>query len=83
MSLLARYVGDKHRFDFDTRKPLRGYTVCDLGLSYTFDNGLHLRFSAKNIFDTTIKYPSPPYTYIEDYRATKGRSLIFSIVWGM
>ena len=83
VSLLARYVGDKHRFSFDTRKPLRGYTTCDLGLSYAFDNGLHLRFSAKNIFDATIKYPSPPYTYIEDYSAMKGRAFIFSMVWGL
>jgi len=82
-SILARYVGDKHRFDFDTRKPLKRYTVCDFGLSYIFASGMNLRFSAKNIFDTTVKYPAPPYTYINDYPAFKGRTYTFTLAWGL
>lgn len=81
VSLSARYVGKKCRFDFDTRKPLKSYSQCDFGLFYTLSDTFHFSLSAKNILDARIKYPSPPYTYVEDYLAMKGRSFIFSLVW--
>ncbi len=81
VSFLARYVGKKRRFDFDAREPLKSYSQCDFGLLYAPSNTLRFGLGAKNIFDVRIKYPSPPYTYIEDYVAMRGRSFIFSLVW--
>ncbi|MCK4586193.1 MAG: TonB-dependent receptor, partial [Gammaproteobacteria bacterium] len=56
-----RYVGERQRESIDARDELEGYQVVDLAASSSnvVVNGFTLRAGVKNLFDETIKYPSP------------------------
>ncbi len=82
-SFVTRYVGKKERYSIDPRKKLDDYIQCDMALNFLFNKSAKAQLSVKNIFDADIRYPSPPFTYINDYPAMKGRTFIFSIVWGL
>lgn len=77
LSEVVRYVGSKDRESGDTRKPLDAYMTMDLALQYkNLRHNYNVTFGIKNIFDATVTYPSPPNTYIEDYRQASRTFLI-------
>ena len=69
LSTVVKYVGSKERESEDTREKLKSYSTFDASLHYedpVYDYSL--TFSARNIFDATVKYPSANRTYRDDYR---------------
>lgn len=79
VSGLVKHVGEKYRVSGDTRDNVPSHTTFDTTLKYknrTYD--YDLVFSIKNIFDTTVKYPSPVDTYTEDY-TQEGRTFLVTI----
>lgn len=79
LSGIAKYVGAKERVDGDTRDKVEAYSTLDSALSYRnkkYDYTLAL--SLKNIFDATVKFPSPPKTYSEDYEQ-EGRNFLIAL----
>lgn len=79
ISGIAKYVGAKKRVSADTREKLKAYSTLDTSLQYKnkkYDYTLAL--SLKNIFDTEVKYPSPPNTYSEDYEQ-EGRNFLIAL----
>lgn len=80
LSSIAKYVGSKKREAKDNRKDLSDYSTLDASLHYKNKKyNYSLTLSAKNIFDTTIKHPSPCYTYSDDYTQDK-RSFLITFV---
>jgi iron complex outermembrane receptor protein len=78
LSTVAKYVSSKKRESEDSRQKLGDYTTVDASLHYknpTYDYSLTL--SAKNIFDATLKHPSAPGTYQDDYRQ-EGTNFLFT-----
>lgn len=68
ISGLAKYVGSKTRVSGDTRDKLDIYSTLDAALKYrNKEHKYTITLSIKNIFDATVKYPSPPKTYSNDY----------------
>ena len=81
-SLVARYVGEKRRLDGDARKALGDYTKVDATLRYEDPKADYtVMLSVKNLFDTDIRFPSVPNSYIEDY-TQEGRTLMFTFKKG-
>ncbi len=77
LSEVVKYVGSKDRDSGDTRKPLNAYMTMDLALQYkNLRHNYNITFGIKNIFDATVTYPSPPNTYIEDYKQESRTFLI-------
>ena len=78
LNLIGKYVGDKKRLPSDNRDKLKSWATLDLGFNYkSFKNGFDINFIVKNIFDADVRYPSEPYTYMEDYRQ-EGRGFMIS-----
>ncbi|MDD5372283.1 MAG: TonB-dependent receptor plug domain-containing protein [Sulfurimonas sp.] len=68
LSGIAKYVGSKDRVPTDTRGKAEAYSTVDTSLSYKDKKyDYTLTFSIKNIFNANVTFPSPPYTYIDDY----------------
>ena len=79
LSGIAKYVGEKDRVLNDTRDSLEAYTTVDAAIQYNNDkHDFKLTLSAKNIFDASVKLPSPPNTYSEDY-AQEQRNFLIAI----
>ena len=61
----------------DVRPKVKSYTTLDTSLNY---KNIHYNYSVnvslKNIFDTDIRYPSPPNTYADDYAQERRTFLI-------
>lgn len=78
LSALAKYVGSKERKAEETREKLDAYTTLDLSAHYKNKKyNYSLLFSAKNIFNADIRYPSLPNTYVEDY-TQEGRNFLIT-----
>ncbi|BDY12108.1 TonB-dependent receptor plug domain-containing protein [Hydrogenimonas cancrithermarum] len=80
-SLIGKYVGSKERTTYDYREKLDSYATLDMTFGYAHANDLTLRLSVKNLFDATVKYPSPPYNYDEDF-IQEGRKIIVTLTKG-
>ncbi len=79
IGMIGQYVGSKERVWYDYREKLDPYATLDLTIGYhDRRSGLRLQLSAKNIFDTTVKYPSPPYNYDDDF-TQEGRTVMFTL----
>ncbi|MDA3907730.1 MAG: TonB-dependent receptor plug domain-containing protein, partial [Sulfurimonas sp.] len=79
LSGVAKYVGSKERVSGDNRDKLDAYYTLDSSLNYRnkkYDYVIAL--SLKNIFDATVKYPSPPNTYSQDYEQ-EGRNFLITL----
>ncbi|WP_428739804.1 TonB-dependent receptor plug domain-containing protein [Sulfurimonas sp.] len=79
LSSVGKYVGSKERMPEDTREKLPAYATLDAALKYKnrmYDFDVSL--SVKNIFDATVKYPSAPRTYTEDY-LQEGRNFLITL----
>jgi len=72
-----KYVGSKDRMSTDVRPKVKSYTTLDTSLNY---KNIHYNYSVnvslKNIFDTDVRYPSPPNTYADDYAQERRTFLI-------
>lgn len=66
-SISGRYSGSKIREVNDSREPLKAYLVTDVSVGYKLKDIGEIQLSAKNIFNQTVKYPSEPSTYTDDY----------------
>ncbi len=76
---IGKYVGSKERVWYDYRKKLDSYATLDLTVGYhDRRSGLRLQLSAKNLFDATVKYPSPPYNYDDDF-TQEGRTVMLTL----
>ncbi|WP_200763933.1 TonB-dependent receptor plug domain-containing protein [Nitrosophilus alvini] len=77
-SLTGKYVGSKERVYYDNRDELDPYYCFDTSLRYrNYKKKYTLQFSVKNMFNNSIKYPSEPYTYYDDY-PQEGRNYMFT-----
>ena len=81
-SLSYHYIGNKGRFNFDTRARLKDFNIVDIAFSYRPKRELELIIALRNITDSHAKYPAPPYTYVNDYPYTRGREILLSIKKG-
>ena len=78
LSSIAKHVGSKDRNYGDERDKVDSYTTLDAALRYNnIKYNYTLTFSAKNIFDTDVAYPSPSNSYEDDY-SQEGRTLFIS-----
>lgn len=79
LSSVAKYVSSKDRVSSDTRKKLKAYSTLDATLNYkNIKYDYNVMFSAKNIFDSDVRYASKNKTYIQDYRQ-EGRNFLITI----
>jgi iron complex outermembrane receptor protein len=79
ISSIAKYVGSKKRVSGDTRDALDAYSTIDTSLNYKNRKyNYTVALSLKNIFDATVKYPSPPNTYSNDYEQ-EGRNFLITL----
>jgi iron complex outermembrane receptor protein len=79
LSGLAKYVGSKEREPGDTRAKLEAYSTLDTSINYKNKKyNYTIALSLKNIFDATVKYPSAPNTYTEDYEQ-EGRNFLITL----
>ncbi len=79
LSTTGRYIGSKSRMHNDTRESVDAYSAFDVAINFhDADSGLRLTASIKNLFDTDIRYPAPPNTYINDYPQA-GRNFVVSM----
>ncbi|MEN4046032.1 TonB-dependent receptor [Sulfurimonas sp. NWX367] len=68
LSATAKYVSSKERVETDLRPKLKGYMTLDTAVNYkNIQYGYTLNVSVKNLFDTDVRYPSSPNTYVNDY----------------
>ncbi len=75
----GQYVGSKERVWYDYRSKLGSYTTVDLSAGYhDWRSGLRIQLALKNIFDATVKYPSPPYNYDNDF-TQEGRTVMLTV----
>jgi len=60
-SILYRHVGERSRAVFDERDDLSAYNTVDFSASiyHLWHQGIKLRVGISNLFDTSIRYPSP------------------------
>jgi len=80
LSSIIKYTGSKDRVSEDSREKVKAYTTLDLALQY--DNTKYdykLTLSAKNVTNETVKFPSPPDTYYEDY-LQESRNFLITVV---
>ncbi len=80
-SVIYYHIGKKNRFYFDPRKPLSGYDRVDLALNYSFNPEFEAQLAVKNLFESKIKQPSIPNSYLEDYPQMSEREFVFSLRW--
>ena len=79
LSGIAKHVSAKDRTEGDSRDKVPAYTTVDTTLNYNnYKYDYQITLSVKNIFDADVRYPSPPNTYIEDYRQ-EGRNFLLAI----
>ncbi|MDQ1244916.1 MAG: outer rane receptor for ferrienterochelin and colicin, partial [Campylobacterota bacterium] len=79
LSGVVKYVGSKDRVFGDTREKVKAYSSVDSSLYYKDPRYNYcVTLSIKNMFNTSITYPSPPNTYIEDY-AQEGRTFLVTL----
>ncbi len=79
LSGVAKYVGSKERVSGDTRDTLKAYSTLDTSINYKnkkYDYMIAL--SLKNVFDATVKFPSPLNTYSNDYKQ-EGRNFLIAM----
>lgn len=77
LSGVAKYVGEKERIDGDTREKVKAYSTLDTSLRYkNHKYNYSLTLSVKNIFNSTVTYPSAMNTYSEDYAQERRNFLI-------
>lgn len=68
LSTVAKFVGSKSRVFGDTREKVKAYSTFDTAMQYkNKKHDFSLTFSVKNIFNSTVKFPSAVNTYPEDY----------------
>lgn len=73
----AKYTSAKDRMQGDTRPKVKAYATVDTSLNYRnskYDYTVNV--SVKNLFDTDVRYPSPPNTYVDDYAQERRAFLI-------
>ena len=81
LSGIVKNVGEKERVSDDSRDNVPAYTTMDLAIKYkNYEYDFDVTLSAKNIFDTEVKYPSAyyPYYYPEDY-LQEGRNFLITL----
>ena len=72
-----KYVSSKDRMDRDLRPKAKAYTTLDTALNYKNSRyNYSVNVSAKNIFDTDVRYSSPQNTYVQDYAQARRTFLI-------
>jgi len=72
-----KYVSSKDRAKGDARSKVKAYTTVDTSLNYKNRHyNYTVNVSLKNIFDTDVRYPSPPNTYADDYAQERRTFLI-------
>ena len=81
LSLVYMYIGERERAEEDERPKLDATQRVDMALDLRLRESVKLTFAVKNLFDEDIRYPSPPNTYVDDYPAVDGRSVIATLKW--
>lgn len=77
ISTVAKFVGSKSRVFGDTREKVKAYSTFDTAMQYkNKKHDFSLTFSVKNIFNSTVKYPSAVNTYPEDYEQERRNFLV-------
>jgi len=68
-SILGRYVGKRSRELLDSREDLSDYGILDLSgcIYHLWEKEIKVRAGISNLFDTTIRYPSPMQSYPDDF----------------
>ncbi len=68
LSATAKYVSSKERIETDLRPKLKAYMTLDTAVNYrNIPYDYTLNVSVKNLFDTDVRYPSAPNSYVDDY----------------
>jgi iron complex outermembrane receptor protein len=69
LSAQYHYVGKRARSQNDDREKLDGYNMVSAAatVEHFMMKGLTLSGGGRNLFDSDVRYPSPTYSYIEDY----------------
>ncbi len=79
LSTTAKFVGSKCRVYGDTREKVKAYSTFDTAMQYKNKKyDFALTFSVKNIFNSTVKFPSAVNTYPEDYEQ-EGRNFLITL----
>lgn len=79
LSAVVKYVGSKDRVLGDTREKVKAYSTVDSSLYYKDPRyNYWVTLSIKNIFNTTVTYPSPLNTYTQDY-VQEGRTFLVTL----
>ena len=79
VGIVGKYVGSKERIWYDYRPKLDAYSTLDVSAGYhDRRSGFRIQLSVKNVFDSTVKYPSPPYNYDDDF-TQEGRTVMFTL----
>ncbi|MBE0514351.1 MAG: TonB-dependent receptor plug domain-containing protein [Sulfurimonas sp.] len=77
LSTVAKFVGSKSRVFGDTREKVKAYSTFDTAMQYkNKKHDFSLTFSVKNIFNSTVKFPSAVNTYPEDYEQERRNFLV-------
>jgi len=77
LSTSAKFVGSKCRVFGDTRQKVKAYSTLDTALQYKNKKyDLSLTLSIKNLFNSTVKFPSAVNTYPEDYEQERRNFLV-------
>ncbi|WP_457748913.1 TonB-dependent receptor [Sulfurimonas sp.] len=72
-----KYISSKERMNTDLRPNDKPYTTLDAALNYkNMQYNYTVNVSVKNIFDTDVRYPSPPNTYVDDYAQARRTFLV-------
>jgi len=80
-SIIYYYIGKKNRFYFDNREPMPGYDRVDIAFNYKFNNSFTAQLAVKNLFESDIKQPSIPNSYLDDYPQLSDRKYLFGLRW--
>ena len=79
LSTILKYSSKKGRVDIDPRDSLDGYTEVDSALVYkNYAHEYDITLSVKNMFDKDGRYPSTPFTYVDDY-PKDGRTFLLTL----
>lgn len=77
LSAIAKYVGSKSRVLGDRREKVEAYSTFDTAMHYkNIKHDFSLTFSIKNIFNSTVKFPSAIDTYSQDYEQERRTFLV-------
>ena len=77
LSTTVKYVGSKSRVSGDTREKVKAYSTFDTAMRYkNIKHNFSLTFSIKNIFNSTVKFPSAINTYLQDYEQERRTFLV-------